>query len=118
MSSFCSSCGASLSGASNFCINCGSAVADTAKVADVPKSRKKITETRCTCRTCGDVWHYGKSDELESAGAAMSNLGKSMMCCGGCLPAAVIPEKKVVDLGRCPKCGSRAVSKEQVVHEV
>lgn len=78
---------------------------------------RKISETRATCQACGTVWHYG-NDELESAGAAMSNAGKSMMCCGGCAPALFIPDKKFVDLSKCPKCGSRAVTKKKVEHEV
>ena len=53
-----------------------------------PKT-KTITETRCTCNACGKVWHYGKQEQLESAGAAMQNLGKSMTCCSGCAPAVL-----------------------------
>jgi len=48
----------------------------------------------------------------------MQNLGKSMMCCGGCLPAVLIPDKKVIDLNKCPKCGSKVIKKEEVIHEV
>jgi len=76
---------------------------------------RKITETRCTCRSCGHVWHYGKAEAWQSAGGAMSNAGKNMTCCGlgGCLP-----DKKVVDVSRCPQCGSRVVNKEKVTHEI
>jgi hypothetical protein len=86
-------------------------------VEEVPHLRK-IRETRVTCTACGNVWHYGKSEEWESTGAALSNVGKSMACCGGCVPALLIPDKKVVDLGKCPKCGSKAVRKETVEYEV
>ena len=79
---------------------------------------RKIKETRATCTACGNVWHYGKVEQLESAGAALENAGKAMMCCTGCVPAILIPDKKVVDLGKCPKCGSKAVTKETVEHEV
>jgi len=48
----------------------------------------------------------------------MQNLGKSMMCCTGCAPAAVIPNQKVKDLGKCPKCGSQAIKKEKVTYEI
>jgi hypothetical protein len=78
----------------------------------------KIRETRCTCTACGNVWHYGKAEGLEAAGAALQNVGKGMMCCTGCVPAAVIPDKKVVDLNRCSKCGSRAITKEVIEHQV
>jgi len=89
---------------------------------------KKIKETKCTCKACNEVWFYGKQEALDNfgermknAGNTMSNTGNDMMCCTGCLPAAFIPSKptnKVKDLNRCPNCGSKAVKKETVVHEV
>ncbi|MFJ5625467.1 hypothetical protein ACIQD3_22820 [Peribacillus loiseleuriae] len=92
------------------------------------KKGKVITETKCTCKGCGNVWFYDKRDEkiakaerLEALGNDMSNAGKSMMCCGGCLPAAFLPNKekvKVKDLNVCDKCGSKAVGKETVTHNV
>lgn len=78
----------------------------------------KIKETRATCKACGNVWHYGKAEEIEATGAALQNVGKAMMCCTGCVPAAAIPDKKVTDLNKCPKCGSRAITKETVEHDV
>lgn len=89
---------------------------------------KKIKETKCTCKACGNVWYYGKSEalqnfgeQMQNAGSDMGNAGKDMMCCTGCLPALFIPEKQktqVRDLGQCDKCGSKAVSKEKVEHYV
>jgi len=79
---------------------------------------KEISETKCTCSACGNVWYYGKQEDLENRANAMSNLGKSMMCCGGCLPALLIPDKKLVDLSKCPKCGSKAITKEEIIHRV
>jgi RNA polymerase subunit RPABC4/transcription elongation factor Spt4 len=79
---------------------------------------KIVTETRHTCNVCGKVWHYGKQEQLQNIGNAMSNLGKGMSCCTGCLPAVFIPDKKVVDLNKCPNCGSKDVRKEQIAHEV
>ena len=83
----------------------------------LPKS-KQIKETKATCQACGNVWFYGKQDQTENFGNAMSNCGKSLMCCSGCWPALFMHDKDVVDLGKCPKCGSRAVNKEIVVHNV
>ncbi len=83
-----------------------------------PEKKKEIRETKCTCQACGNVWFYGKQDQLKSAGDAMSNCGKSMMCCSGCAPAIFIPNKQVIDLNKCPKCGSKAVQKEIVTHYV
>jgi len=79
---------------------------------------KKIKETKCNCNACGHNWFYGKQEVLESTGAAMGNVGKSMMCCGGCLPAVLIPDKKVTDLNKCPKCGSKAIKKVVITHHV
>jgi hypothetical protein len=79
---------------------------------------RTIKETRATCTVCGNVWHYGKEEALQAAGAALQNAGSAMMCCGGCFPAALIPNQQVVDLTKCPKCGSKAVTTEKVEHEV
>lgn len=84
--------------------------------AEPPK--KIIKETKCTCNACGNIWFYGKQESLEATGAALSNVGKSMMCLSGCIPAVFIPDKKVVDLNKYPKCGSKAITKEEVIHEV
>ena len=59
-----------------------------------------------------------QGEALESPGAALQNAGKSMMCCTGCMPAVLIPDQKVRDLSKCPKCGSSAVKKDIVEHQV
>ena len=78
---------------------------------------RTITETRVTCSACGNIWHYGKAEKLEAAGAALSNTGKAMMCCSGCAPALLIPNKEQLDLSKCQKCGSRAIKEETIEHE-
>jgi len=80
--------------------------------------KRVIKETKATCQACSKVWHYGKLDELMNAGAAQFNAGKAMMCCGGCIPALLIPDKKVIDYNKCPECGSSAVTKEIVEYAV
>lgn len=79
---------------------------------------KKIRENRCTCSACGHIWHYGKAEEVQAKGAALQEAGKAMMCCSGCAPAAFLPNRQVVDLGKCPQCGSRAIEKTVIEHEV
>jgi len=81
-------------------------------------NKKQISETKCTCESCGNIWHYGKTEKIENLGNSMQQLGKSMMCCTGCARALFIPNKKVEDFNKCPKCGSRAIKKEEVVHKV
>ncbi|MDY6896406.1 MAG: hypothetical protein SVO01_13465 [Thermotogota bacterium] len=79
---------------------------------------KVVKETKCTCNACGNVWYYGKQEAWEQKANTMSNVGKSLACCSGCLPSLFIPDKKVVDLDKCPKCGSKAIKKEEVMHSV
>jgi len=78
---------------------------------------RRIQETKCTCTGCGNVWFFGKQDENERLVDTMSNCSKTLFTCY-CLPLLFLPDKKVTDLGKCPKCGSRAVKREIVVHEV
>ena len=89
-------------------------------ISDNPKQFKpgQIKETKCTCQACGNIWFYGKQEAWENKSNALEHLSKSMMCCGGCLPAVFMPDKKVIDLNRCPKCGSKAIKREVVVHNV
>ena len=77
-----------------------------------------IQETRCTCKACGNVWYFGKEEVTVQTANALNNCGKSMMCCTGCAPALLIPDKPMIDLNQCPKCNSRAVEREVVTHEV
>lgn len=79
---------------------------------------RQVEETRCTCSACGRVWHYGKRDVALQKAARQQQVGKAMMCCGGCAPAVLIPDKEIPDLDKCPSCGSRAVKKETVTHDV
>jgi len=90
--------------------------------------QKQIKETKCICVACENIWFYGKEDvteqrakAFENTGNELSNAGKSMMCCSGCVPALLIPDKrihKIRDLDECPQCGSKAVEKEVVIHHV
>lgn len=94
----------------------------------IEEKPKQIKETKCTCQACGKVWFYGKEEvyenrgkKLENFSSSMSNAGKDMMCCTGCFPALFIPEKQekeVKDLNQCPECRSKAVNKEEVIHNV
>jgi hypothetical protein len=75
---------------------------------------KKVTETRCTCQACGNVWHYGAAEAFENFGNAMSDAGKACTC-----PCCCMGSKKTTkDLNKCPKCGSKANKKEQITHEI
>lgn len=79
---------------------------------------KAIKETKCTCKACGNIYYYGKTDELKYVGDSMADAGKALMCCSGCAPAAFIPDKKPIDPSKCPACKSSAVIKEEIIHYV
>ena len=79
--------------------------------------KRKIFETKCTCQACGNVWFFGKHDQLEQLENASTNCLKAYYGC--CNPLLLfLPDKKIVELDRCPKCGSKAVKSEEVVHEI
>lgn len=92
------------------------------KKDSAPPQVKSITETKCTCNACGKIWHYGKQDKVEQQSAKLANAGKAMMVCGSCgcgTPLALlIPDKKVMDLTKCPQCGSKNIKTEEVSYEV
>jgi hypothetical protein len=101
----------------NFCVVCQKRM--NGNETPFKNSSKQIKETKCTCAACGNVWYYGKQEMLDFTSASLQNEGKAMACCcSGCLPALFIPDKKAVDPSKCPKCGSRAVHKEDVIHNV
>lgn len=80
---------------------------------------RRVTEKRGTCAACGNTWFFGKLDEMDALGAQLQNTGKALsVCCSGCLPALFIPDAQAKDPYRCPRCGSKAVKIEQVVHNV
>ncbi|OGM02088.1 hypothetical protein A3K72_00040 [Candidatus Woesearchaeota archaeon RBG_13_36_6] len=88
-----------------------------------PKKDINIKEIKCTCNKCGKIWYYLPQEKIEQTGAKMHNLGKNMMtaslCCGnpmGCF-GALIPEKRVIELDRCPECNSKNVKKETRYHK-
>ncbi len=86
---------------------------------------KKISETRCTCNSCGNIWHYGKKEERANVGRAFENVANAgsdtatgcltLGCCGG---LQTNKQNKLMDLNRCPKCNSKNIKKEKVVHEI
>ena len=92
------------------------------KPKPVPKrgffSTKQIQETRCTCSSCGNVWHYGKREAFQNAGNALSNATKDLYACSCCFPLFFLKGKDVKDMNKCPSCGSSAIRKEQITHDV
>ncbi len=92
--------------------------ADAGSAQKRSEPTRKISEIKATCQACGHIYFFDKTDQLTHMGAEMEKTGQAMMCCGGCWPMAFAPQKQTVDPSRCPKCGSRAVQKEKIVHEI
>jgi hypothetical protein len=90
-------------------------------IETIPKSKnvstKQIQETRCTCSACGKVWFFGKSDIYQSYSGKLRNAGKTISGCTCCWPMSYMSREKT-DLEKCPNCGSKAVKKEQIIHDV
>ena len=61
---------------------------------------EKRKETKCTCVSCGKVYYYGEAEMLRNT---MNVLNFS-----------IYSINQLKDLNQCPKCGSRAVKKEEV----
>jgi len=85
---------------------------------DNPKSHI-ITETKAACQACSEIWYYGKKDKQEQFSNQYNNTCTKPALCCTCSPLALlIPDKKIIELNKCPKCGSRAVKTELVTHNV
>lgn len=81
---------------------------------------KQIKETKCICKACNHVWYYGKQDVAEAKGKKAKKCGEDMQNCGNalsCRPTIPFRDERV-DLDKCPECGSRAIKKEEVIHNV
>ena len=78
----------------------------------------QIKEFRCTCMACRKTWYYGYEEMLMADASDKIEAGKACLCCSGCLPILAVPKIQTVDVTKCPRCGSRAIKKETVIHEV
>ena len=61
---------------------------------------KKKQQTKCTCNSCGNIFYFSDNDQIKNAANLM--MGN------------IYTLNQVKNLGKCPKCGSEAVSKKKV----
>lgn len=61
---------------------------------------KKEKQTKCNCTSCGNIFYYGQYDEVKNVANVFHGSLYSL--------------NQVKDLGQCPKCGSRAITKKEV----
>lgn len=95
----------------------------TERIQNLSKLLNPIKETKVTCLACHEVYFYNQSDKINNFADKMDAAGDELIktsCCCLFFPlglfTTMIPKKKVEDLDRCRKCGSRAIKKEIVVH--
>lgn len=61
---------------------------------------KKQKQTKCICASCQHVFYYGSYDTLKN----FTNV----------VHGSIYSLNQYKDLGQCPKCGSRSISKKEV----
>jgi hypothetical protein len=79
---------------------------------------KKQGETKCTCKSCGNVWYYDAKEEREIRADRIGKIGRDMLRVGEGLQGNtlpwLIPENQKKDIiNKCPKCNSSAIQKEK-----
>jgi hypothetical protein len=137
----CKKCKTKLSENANFCGNCGEKIVSCKKNTEnneisknikhekvregayeriklTKDGIKEIRETKCICTSCNNIWFYGKEEVDEQNANIKDNCLKASLCCSGCFPALFLPDKKIVDFNKCPKCNSKAVRTEVVTYDV
>ncbi|MBM2820918.1 MAG: hypothetical protein HW405_678 [Candidatus Berkelbacteria bacterium] len=125
----CPKCGSIIKDKAESCKFCKTTItaADREKELSLrPTPRpKELKEIKNTCQGCGHTWFYDRSDQLKNFGEKMDVVSDDLVktsCCCLFFPLGfltfLIPKKKVIDLNRCPKCGSKAIKKETVTHNI
>ncbi|MDO8537697.1 MAG: hypothetical protein Q7S21_02330 [archaeon] len=71
------------------------------------KKDSTISETKCTCRACGNVWHYRKNEELSK---------RAQKSCSNCGFKSYAGGQDLTE--NCPKCNSKNFSCEDVKYEI
>ena len=66
------------------------------------KSHKKMEQIKCTCNSCGNVYYWGNHDLFKNAINAIDTIRGN-----------IYAFNQLEDIDKCPKCGSRATTKEK-----
>ena len=85
-------------------------------------SYKNISEIKCKCNSCGQVWHYLPKEEKRAKSGKCWSVYGQITCC---LPIQLYSkhqglkwEGELDKFKKCPKCGSINITKKEIEHEV
>nr|WP_308545934.1 hypothetical protein [uncultured Lachnoclostridium sp.] len=73
---------------------------------------QKIIEYECTCQRCNKVFYFDNIDELDESSRQLYSLGSLLL---GRTATAMVVSGQSKDLGKCPNCHSRAITKKEKV---
>jgi hypothetical protein len=74
------------------------------------KGFKLIEETKYVCTQCNTIWFYGKQDKMDDVSNRLISIGALMQ---GKSLTGTYHEQLIKDNSKCPKCGSRAITKSK-----
>jgi hypothetical protein len=74
-------------------------------------------EIKGTCPQCINIWFFNKNDEKNEQLKISKNSLKSLYGLFFFMPLALMPDAEIKELKRCPKCGSRAVTINEVINK-
>jgi len=79
---------------------------------------RPVKEVRATCTACGHIWHYKWGEEFQKKSAEFQRQTAKATCflatCGLAGLLTPLTQRKDTSVGKCPKCGSSAISRETV----
>jgi hypothetical protein len=76
---------------------------------------KHVTEVKAICAACGNVWYYTVGERVKEFGRKMQRGGEELRTLG--VGRAYMPAG-ATRTTECPKCGSKAINRETVTHEI
>ena len=83
----------------------------------IDEIKSYVWENRAQCNQCHHVWFFTEIDVLDAKAKSYKNAAKNLFALGAFLPLALIPDEKINDPKRCPKCGSRTIETKLVVNK-
>ena len=116
-------------GGYSLCKDCREDVRDNPAILDKLRTEpslklsKKVSEIKCECNQCNNIWHYLPSEEkslkrqsffnsLIGAGSLGSHVGAFFSNKSNDL------QREADKFKKCPKCGSIDITKKEVAHVI